>query len=376
MAEHDDAPTIWLIKLGRKGRYESVGLEYCVVALGFQPESEDMTGMSREQIAEMVDKKGGRRSTKIQLQMFKCDMEVGDGVVVPLHNSPGKMAVGRIVGDYKYESVSPEDEGSVHAAPQDGEPVHAPEVDSADSPVPVSAAFGEPVHGREVDWIVESMSKKSFGEHLKPYFDPRSTLRPIRHPEACDQIRLLLGGERAGDPQTAADAPEDDDLVSGVPLQLIAQEEIAERIHSRFRDAKLERLVAAVLEAEGYVAQQSEGGSDQGADVLAGYGAMGFDSPRICVQVKHTNSPTSAPDVQNLRGAMLDFKAEQGLFVSWSDYTSAARNEARRNFFTLRLWNANDVIEAVCRNYDKLPSDIRAEIPLKQVWTLVQDDDL
>lgn len=367
MTGRNDAPTIWLLKLGRKGRYESVGLEHHAVALGFQPESEDMTGMSKEQIAEMVDKKGGRQSTKIQLQMFKCDMKVGHGVVVPLHNSPGKMAVGRVVGDYKYESVDP----------QDVEPAHAPEVDSADSPAPVSAAFGEPVHRREVDWIVESMSKKSFGEHLKPFFDPRSTLRPIRHPEARDRIRMLLAGESStGDPETAADAPEDDDLASGVPLQLIAQEEIAEHIHSRFRDEKLERLVAAVLEAEGYVAQQSRGGSDQGVDVLAGYGAMGFDSPRICVQVKHTNSPIGAPDVQNLRGAMLDFKAEQGLFVSWSDYTSAARNEARRNFFTLRLWNANDVIEAVCRNYDKLPSDIRAEIPLKQVWTLVQDDDL
>ena len=41
----------------------------------------------------------------------------------------------------------------------------------------------------------------------------------------------------------------------------------------------------------------------------------------------------------------------------------------------MRLWNANDVIDAVCRNYDKLPEAIRAEIPLKQVWTLVREDD-
>ena len=368
MAERqDDAPTIWLIKLGRDGQFESVGLEHRAVALGFQPESEDMTGMSKEQIAEMVDKKGGRRSTKIQLQMFKCDMKVGDGVVVPLHNSLGKMAVGRIVGGYQYESVDP----------QDVEPAHAQEVDSAGSPAPVSAAFGEPVHRREVDWIVESMSKKSFGEHLKPFFDPRSTLRPIRNPEARDRIRMLLASESTGDPQTAVDAPEDDGLASGVPLQLIAQEEIAERIHSRFRDEKLERLVAAVLEAEGYVTLQTPPSRpDQGVDVLAGHGPMGFDPPRICVQVKNTASPIDAPTVQQLHGAMTQFGADQSLFVSWSGYTSAAESEARRNFFTMRLWKARDVLDAVCRNYEKLPGDIRAEIPLKQVWTLVQEDDL
>ena len=367
MTERNDAPTIWLLKLGRKGRYESVGLEHRAVALGFQPESEDMTGMSKEQIAEMVDKKGGRPSTKTQLQMFKCDMQVGDGVVIPLHNSLGQMAVGRIAGDYKYESVDP----------QDVEPAHTPEVDSAGSPAPVSAAFGEPVHMREVDWIVGSMSKKSFGEHLKPFFDPRNTLRPIRYPEARDRIRLLLSGESAGDPQTAADVPEDGDLASGVPLQLIAQEEIAERIHSRFRDEKLERLVAAVLEAEGYVTLQTPPArADQGVDVLAGHGPMGFDPPRICVQVKNTASPIDAPTVQQLHGAMTQFGADQSLFVSWSGYTSTAESEARRNFFTMRLWKARDVLDAVCRNYDKLPDDIRAEIPLKQVWTLVQEDDL
>ena len=366
MAGHDDAPAIWLIKLGREGRFESIGLEHRAVAIGFQSESEDMTGMSREQIAEMVDKKAGRSSTKIQLQMFKCDMRVGDGVVIPLHNSLGKMAVGRIVGAYEYGGIGPED----------GEPVHAPEVDCVSSPAPISAAFGEPLHMRKVDWIVESISKKSFGEHLKPFFDPKSTLRPIRHPEARDQIRLLLAGESTGDPQIVADVPEDDDLASGVPLQLVAHEEIADRIHSRFPARELERLVAAVLEAEGYVVQQSTKGADQGVDVLAGHGPMGFDSPKICVQVKHTGSPIGAPDVQKLRGAMQDFGADQGLFVSWSDYTKDATDEARRRFFTLRLWNANDVIDAVCRNYDRLPEEIRAEIPLKQVWTLVQDDDL
>ena len=164
------------------------------------------------------------------------------------------------------------------------------------------------------------------------------------------------------------------ELPAGASIQEIAHEEIAECIHSRFRAHELERLIAAVLTAEGYVALQSHIGADQGVDVLAGHGSMGFASPRLCVQVKHTASKVAAPDIQQLCGAITQFGAEQGLFASWSDYTSQAKREARRNFFTMRLGNANDVIDAVCRNYGRLPEAIRADIPLKQVWTLVRDD--
>lgn len=33
-------------------------------------------------------------------------------------------------------------------------------------------------------------------------------------------------------------------------------------------------------------------------------------------------------------------------------------------------------MKALQDTYDKLADDIRAEIPLQQIWTLVQDDDL
>lgn len=222
------------------------------------------------------------------------------------------------------------------------------------------------------------MAKSDLGDHLRAYYTARGTVRPIRNLEAAGRIRELMSAGSLGDARSEPrGGGEDDGMMSpGAPVGKTAHEEIADRIHSRFPADELERLVAAVLEAEGYVVQQSAKGADQGVDVLAGHGPMGFGSPKICVQVKHTNSPIGAPDVQKLRGAMEDFRAEQGLFVSWSDYTSDATNEARRTFFTLRLWNANDVIAAVCRNYDRLPKDIRAKIPLKQIWTLVPDDDL
>ena len=77
-----------------------------------------------------------------------------------------------------------------------------------------------------------------------------------------------------------------------------------------------------------------------------------------------------------LRALWDRFGADHGLIVSWSGFTKEAKREARMSFFTIRLWDARDLLDAVYRNYTRLPDVIQARIPLKQVWTLVQDDDL
>jgi len=40
----------------------------------------------------------------------------------------------------------------------------------------------------------------------------------------------------------------------------------------------------------------------------------------------------------------------------------------------LRLWDAEDVLNQILQLYEKLPSDIQAELPLKRVWTLVEEE--
>ncbi len=37
----------------------------------------------------------------------------------------------------------------------------------------------------------------------------------------------------------------------------------------------------------------------------------------------------------------------------------------------MRLWDADNLIQAVEANYEKLPEALQAELPLKRVWTLV-----
>lgn len=45
--------------------------------------------------------------------------------------------------------------------------------------------------------------------------------------------------------------------------------------------------------------------------------------------------------------------------------------EVPGQFFKVRAWNSNNLIEPPMENYDKLDQDIRAELPLKRIWTLV-----
>jgi len=71
---------------------------------------------------------------------------------------------------------------------------------------------------------------------------------------------------------------------------------------------------------------------------------------------------------------MHTFNANQGLLVSWGGFTKATENEARLSFFSVRLWDANDLLEAIFKNYDRLPEELQNELPLKRIWSLVAEE--
>lgn len=137
----------------------------------------------------------------------------------------------------------------------------------------------------------------------------------------------------------------------------------------------MEELVAEILRAQGYeVMVNKRKGADQGADILAGRGAMGFDEPRLCVQVKSGETATGSKEYDELKGVMTKFKAEHGLFVSWGGFQTTVEEEARRDFFSIRLWNAERLVSMIQSEYAKLSEEIRADIPLQQLWALVEEE--
>ena len=111
-------------------------------------------------------------------------------------------------------------------------------------------------------------------------------------------------------------------------------------------------------------------GADKGVDILAAPAPMGFGEPRICVQVKSSDSPLDRPTLDQLIGTMQNMNAQYGLLVSWGGFKSSVEKEKASQFFRVRLWDQNDLIDNFLEHYDDLDEEIRAEIALKRMWAL------
>ncbi len=72
---------------------------------------------------------------------------------------------------------------------------------------------------------------------------------------------------------------------------------------------------------------------------------------------------------------MQDAQADQGLLVSWSGFKPTVRKRTNELFFRVRFWGRDEIIDALLSVYDRLPEEIRAELPLRRTWTLVPEDD-
>jgi len=137
----------------------------------------------------------------------------------------------------------------------------------------------------------------------------------------------------------------------------------------------MEYLIESILQAKGYTTYRTGKGTDKGIDILAAPQPMGFGQPRLCVQVKTTNSQIDRPTLDQLIGAIHNFVAEQGLLVSWYGFKNSVEKERANHFFKVRLWAEKEIISEFLINYDRLDDEIKAEIPLKRIWALSITDD-
>lgn len=158
-------------------------------------------------------------------------------------------------------------------------------------------------------------------------------------------------------------------------MERLARDEIAKSILRQYQGHGLERLVEAVLIAQGYTTYRSPAGADKGVDILAPPGALGFGEPRIAVQVKSGESPVDRPTLDQLIGVMQNVHAQHGLLVSWGGFKNSIDRERATQFFRVRLWDQDTLIEQILANYEKLDDDIRAELPLKRIWTVAEKED-
>ncbi len=157
-------------------------------------------------------------------------------------------------------------------------------------------------------------------------------------------------------------------------LEEQALDQIRKMIESKFKGHNLARLVEAILNIQGYQTWRAPEGPDGGVDILAGYGPMGFEQPRICVQVK-SGGVQNDTAVRELEGVMSRMSAEQGLFVSWDGFNKTALGSNNKLFFKVRLWDDRKLMSNLLASYDKMPAQIQAELPLKRIWVVVPEED-
>lgn len=164
------------------------------------------------------------------------------------------------------------------------------------------------------------------------------------------------------------------DESSSLDIERFAKDQIAKFITAKFSGHGIARLVEAILKAKGFLTYRAPAGPDKGVDLLAAGGALGFESPKICVQVKSGDTPVDRPTLDQLIGAMQNFGAESGLLVSWAGFKGSVDKELPAQFFRVRLWDQDALIDELLECYDTLDEELRAELPFKRVWAIADSE--
>ena len=159
-----------------------------------------------------------------------------------------------------------------------------------------------------------------------------------------------------------------------VDVETYTRDEISKHLIRKFKGHGMERLIAEILTARGYEVYQSPKGADKGVDLLAASGEFGFGGQKILVQVKTQDDPVGIDIVDRLVGTMRNYNAENAILVSWSGIKNNVEAEKKSKFFEVRFWDRDDIIDELLRHYDQLSDQLRAEVPLKRIWTLTDQD--
>jgi restriction system protein len=135
----------------------------------------------------------------------------------------------------------------------------------------------------------------------------------------------------------------------------------------RLDDSEMEHLAAALLRAMGYRTRVTPKGPDRGVDVLASPDGLGFQEPRIKVEVKHRpKSAMGSPDVRSFLGGLQD--GDRGLYVSSGGFTKEAKYEAERSRIPVTLLDLDEFVTTIVMHYESFDTDGRALLPLARVY--------
>lgn len=337
---------IWLVRAGKHGEREDLALDQGFATIGWE-ELPDMANLKkREELAKLLKENYPDEKPKTlinweaQLWPFINSIQQNDLIVLPL-KSRSTIAIGKVTGSYCYRDV-----------PQIGN-----------------------LHTRPVKWIKE-FPRSVFDQDLLYSFGAFMTVCQIKRNDAEERIKAIIEGKTKEVIKIDKNLTNEINEYETLPdFEQLVRDQIREYVGRKFKGHDLSNLVAAVLTSQGYKVQVSPEGPDGGIDIIAGRGPLGFESPRLAVQVKSSETPVDVRVLRELQGVLKQFGAEQGLLVAWGGYNKAVAKEAAKLYFEIRLWDAESLVREIQSHYHDLPESVQAELPLKQLWALVQSED-
>lgn len=325
---------VWMVRAGEHAYRIEDFKEKSVVAIGWGELGPLNKLKGREGIAQrMRSEWPDWHKMKIalcagQLYRFAFELRQGDRI---LTYDPSRRVylVGKVAGDYEYQEGLVEDLANVRRVKWEGE---------------VSR-----------DWLTVP---------TKNVLGAISTIFTLTEDAAAD-IERALTSRRAQQEAPEEDEPaEEEDLLGDV--QARAVEFIKDRV-IKLDWEEMQDLVAGLLRAMGYKARVSPSGPDRGKDIVASRDGLGFESPRIVVEVKHRPSQSmGAPEIRSFLGGR--HSGDRGLYVSTGGFTKEAQIEADRASIPLTLLDIDDFVKALLEHYEQMDIDAQRLLPLKKIY--------
>lgn len=211
-----------------------------------------------------------------------------------------------------------------------------------------------------VNWKGE-VSRDLLSASTKNSLGAISTIFLVPPDAAADLARALTSQKPAEQPEVVA--AEEEQIAED--MQAKALEFVKDRAAKLDWD-QMQRLVAGLLRAMGYKTRISPAGPDRGKDIIASPDGLGFESPRIVVEVKHRQGAMGSQEISSFLGGR--HKDDKGLYVSTGGFTKDARYEADRASIPLSLMDIDELVEAIIENYEALDSETRQLLPLRRLY--------
>jgi restriction system protein len=328
--------TMWMVRAGEAGwRFEEFKAG-SLVSIGWK-ELGDLTSLAtRENFQRAVAaaypsaRKGQLAASTGQVFRFVREIKSGDAIVT-YDRSERVYLVGTVVGDYEYAPHLSLEQPNIHRVTWRG----------------------------TVARDVLSVSARNSLGAIATLFQVPS--------DVASEIEQILAGMKPAKKQVVPTERGGDELVEDLYKDIQAKgfEFIKDRVNELGWD-EMQELVAGLLRAMGYKTRISPSGSDRGKDIVASPDGLGFEDPRIVVEVKHRSATMGSQDIRSFLGGR--HENDKGLYVSTGGFSKEARYEAERGRIPVTLMDLDDLVKSLLEHYERMDVEMQRLVPLRKVY--------